>query len=89
MAAILALTGCRCSSRRSSVERSALEPGHGRAALYSHLFGDAFDGVEEALDAALGVNQTSTAAVSPPGTDGNGAAAESARSRMGKRVLAT
>ncbi|MGH2993082.1 MAG: hypothetical protein ACRDL1_06060, partial [Solirubrobacterales bacterium] len=58
-------------------------------ALYSHLFADAFEGVEEALEAALGVNETSMAGVSPPDTDGNDAGAESAGSRMGKRVPAS
>jgi hypothetical protein len=37
--------------------------GHKRAgttALYSHLFRDAYEGVEEALEAVLGVHETST-----------------------------
>jgi integrase len=32
----------------------------GTTSIYTHLFGDAFEGVEEALDAVLGVNVAST-----------------------------
>jgi integrase len=40
----------------------------GTTALYSHLFADAFEGIEEALDAALNVNETSMDGVSAPDT---------------------
>lgn len=32
----------------------------GTTSIYTHLFRNAFDGVEEALDAVFGVNRTST-----------------------------
>lgn len=46
--------------RRGVIERLMGHAGTGTTSLYTHLFRDAFDGVEEALDAAFGVNQAST-----------------------------
>jgi integrase len=46
--------------RREVVERLMGHAGKGTTSLYTHLFRDAFDGVEEALDAAFGVNRAST-----------------------------
>jgi len=46
--------------RRDVVERLMGHAGKGTTSLYTHLFRDAFDGVEEALDAAFGINQAST-----------------------------
>jgi hypothetical protein len=43
--------------------------GRGVTSLYTHLFADAFDGVEEALAAVFGVNQTSTARSVPSGPE--------------------
>jgi integrase len=42
----------------------------GTTSLYTHLFADAFKGVEEALDRVLGVNEASTMVVSVPNTTG-------------------
>jgi integrase len=66
--------------RREVVERlMGHAPRGSTTTLYTHLFRDAFDGVEEALDGVFGVNQTSTeCSVSTdndrtPVNDGNGA----------------
>ncbi|MGH2973381.1 MAG: tyrosine-type recombinase/integrase [Solirubrobacterales bacterium] len=40
----------------------------GTTSIYTHLFEDAFEGVEEALDAVLGVKEMSTEGVSPSDT---------------------
>jgi site-specific recombinase XerC len=45
--------------RREVVERLMGHAGRGATSLYTHLFRDAFDRAEEALDAAFGVNQAS------------------------------
>jgi integrase len=65
--------------------------GHKRAgttSLYTHLFADAFEGVEEALDAVLGVNEASTDRVSLSDPAKNGSAPRSAESRLAAGVLA-
>jgi integrase len=46
--------------RRDVVEVLMGHRSRGTTSIYTHLFGDAFEGVEEALDAAFGVNVTST-----------------------------
>ena len=55
-ASVLAAGGIR----RDVVERLMGHAGKGTTSIYTHLFRDAFDGVEEALDAVFGVNETST-----------------------------
>jgi integrase len=55
-ASVLAAGGVR----RDVVERLMGHAGKGTTSLYTHLFADAMEGVEEALHAAFGVNQTST-----------------------------
>ena len=42
--------------RRDVVERLMGHAGKGTTSIYTHLFRDAFDGVEEALGALFGVN---------------------------------
>jgi hypothetical protein len=46
--------------RRDVVERLMGHAGKGTTSIYTHLFRDAFDGVEEALGALFGVNGQST-----------------------------
>jgi integrase len=62
--------------RREVVERLMGHAGKGTTSLYTHLFRDALDGVEDALDAAFGVNRASTEVSvttehhgAPPATD--------------------
>jgi integrase len=45
----------------------------GTTSLYTHLFADAFEGVEEALDQVLGVNETSTVRRVTTGKNGHAA----------------
>jgi integrase len=54
-ASVLAAGGIR----RDVVERLMGHSGKGTTSIYTHLFRDAFDGVEEALDAVFGVNEPS------------------------------
>jgi integrase len=65
--------------RRDVVERLMRHTGKGVTSLYTHLFEDAFDGVEEALHAAFGaaagVNETSTGSGVPQVLDGHCAGA--------------
>ena len=46
--------------RREVVERLMGHAAKGTTSIYTHLFKDAFDGVEEALEAVYGVNGAST-----------------------------
>jgi integrase len=55
-ASVLAAGGIR----RDVVEQLMGHVRKGTTSIYTHLFRDAFDGVEEALDAVFGVNQAST-----------------------------
>jgi hypothetical protein len=53
---VLAASGIR----RDVIEQLMGHAPRGITSIYTHLFHDAFDGVEEALDAAFGVNERST-----------------------------
>jgi integrase len=64
-ASVLAAGGVR----RDVVEQLMGHAQKGTTSIYTHLFRDAFDGVEEALDAAFGVNQKSTGASVTTGHD--------------------
>ena len=57
--------------RRDVVERLMRHAGKGVTSLYTHLFEDAFEGVEEALDAAFGVNEASMDGGVPQVLDGH------------------
>jgi integrase len=46
--------------RRDVVEQLMGHARKGTSSLYTHLFADALDGVEEALDAIFGINELST-----------------------------
>jgi integrase len=65
-ASILAAGGIR----RDVVERLMGHAAKGTTSIYTHLFKDAFDGVEEALDAVFGVNPAPTDCSVTTGTDG-------------------
>jgi integrase len=56
--------------RREVVERLMGHKGQGTTSIYTHLFRDAFDGVEEALDSVFGVNLASTEVAVTTGHDG-------------------
>jgi hypothetical protein len=60
----------------------------GTTSIYTHLFADAFDGIEETLDAKLGVNQTSMNGRVTTEHRENGTDTESVEDRMDKRVFA-
>jgi integrase len=64
-ASVLAAGGIR----RDVVEELMGHKRQGTTSLYSHLFRDAYDGVDEALDRVFGVNQPSTAGSVPAETD--------------------
>lgn len=61
----------------------------GTTALYTHLLRDAFDGVEEALDQAFGVNQASTAGCVTRGRSDTLPASGEVRSSRGGGALVT
>jgi integrase len=65
-ASVLAAGGIR----RDVVEQLMGHAPKGTTSIYTHLFRDAFDGVEEALDAALGVNRKSMRVAVSTGHDG-------------------
>jgi Phage integrase family/Phage integrase SAM-like domain len=66
--------------------------GHKRGSvtsLYTHLFADAFEGVEQALAAALNVNEASTDGAVTTARQEQPADTDSAGNGMGERVLAS
>jgi hypothetical protein len=65
-ASILASGGVR----RDVVERLMGHAAKGTTSLYTHLFRDAFERVEEALNAVFGVSEASTDSRVPTETDG-------------------
>ena len=77
--------------RRDVVERLMGHAGKGTTSLYTHLFSDAFEGVEAALEAAFGVNETSTARSVPkvpePGAGKAARSGDSAPRRRSRTVL--
>lgn len=61
----------------------------GTTSIYTHLFADAFDGVEEALDRVLGVNEASMEGGVTGEHRGERDSVDSTASRMAERSLAT